>query len=374
MGGLRQYFFRLFRELLDKDLVNSYVFFHGGQNVRELEQLGNERWREGAVLIKDQNEILHHLGRMDVFFCPFGALWPRPVPLPTVVTLVDIQEKYFPEFFSANDHWNRQYHYEGSTRSADQVITISEFSRQSIIFHHRIASSKIHVVYLAADDDFYAPYEGGTALNLPEKYIFYPANRWLHKNHDNLLKALVVLREESGLLINCVLTGFDYETGFPLREKIEEYGLRYQVDVIGYVSKEQLRYIYRNAEMLCFPSYFEGFGMPLVEAMAIGCPVVCSNTTSMPEVGGDAALLFDPTNPHDIAEKIQTLWRNPDLARTLTAKGREQAKRFSVKNLAAGHLEIFARAERSYSWARYVWEKYMREPLHFLKMMWRRTW
>jgi glycosyltransferase involved in cell wall biosynthesis len=370
MGGLRQYFHRLFRELLNNDSKNSYVFFYFEQNIKEMELLGNERWKKEAIFLKDQKEAKGHLDKIDLYFCPFGAIWPRPFPRPSVVTLVDIQEKYYPQFFTQQDIWNREFHYEGSTRAADQVITISEFSKNSIVQHHRISRDKIHVVYLAADESLYLPFrsEEKIGLELPEHYIFYPANRWLHKNHDNLLRALVILKQEHHLRMDCVLTGFDYENGYPLEEKVKEYGLKDQIKIIGYVNLEEMRHLYQKAELLCFPSLFEGFGMPLVEAMVMGCPIVCSNATSIPEVVGEAALFFNPDDPYEIANKIRLLWNNRDLRERLATLGKERARYFSVKRLAERHLEVFHLAGESYRRRHYIFYKYVREPLHTLKM------
>jgi len=331
--------------------------------------IGNERWKEQAILLKNQEEVIKHLGKIDLYFCPFGAIWPRPVPRPSVVTLVDIQEKYYPEFFTKQDLWSREYHFDGSTRAADQVITISEFSKNSIAYHHRISKHKIHVVYLAADECFHGSLgDEKVDLELPEHFIFYPANRWPHKNHDNLLRALVILKKEYHLDIDCVLTGFDYENGYPLCKKIDEYGLNGQVKILGYGTQTEIKQIYKKAGMLCFPSLFEGFGLPLLEAMTVGCPIVCSSETSIPEVVGDAALLFDPLNPKEMADKIHQVWTTPALRKMLVTRGKEQAKKFSAKDLAARHLEVFGHAARSYRKKRYLYYKYFSVPLHKFKL------
>jgi glycosyltransferase involved in cell wall biosynthesis len=369
IGGLRQYFHCLFRELLAHDDKNQYVFFYFERNGDEMAHLGNERWKEGALLLKDQEEVNHHLDKIDLYFCPFGALWPRPVPVPSVLTLVDIQEKYYPQFFTSQDLWNREYHFEGSTRASDQVITISEFSRDSIVHHHRLSKKKVHVCYLAADSIFYDPSESQeVSFKLPEAYIYYPANRWLHKNHDNLLKALVVLKNQYHVEIPCVLTGFDYENGYPLKEKLAEYGLEKQIVILGYVNKHEIKYVYQNARLLCFPSLFEGFGMPLVEAMATGCPVVCSNVTSIPEVAGKAALFFDPEDPQDIAAQMNRVLTDEALRKNLILLGKDQAKQFSPQKIAQRHLEVFSLALRSYRRPRYLYYKYISEARHRNKM------
>jgi len=370
IGGMRQYFFRLFRELLINDSENSYVFFYFRHNIKELENLGTDKWKDGAILLNNQGEVKLHFDKIDLYFCPFGALWPRPVPKPSVVGLSDIQEKFFPEFFTSQDMWSREMHYRPSTKAADQVITVSEFSKNSIAKFHRIPRDKIHVAYHAADEFFYSNESKikEASIPLPERYIFYPANRWLHKNHDNLLKALAILKKDKSIAIDCVLTGFDYPNGYPLKKNIEAYGLTKQVHDLGYVSLDELKYIYQNAAMLCFPSLFEGFGMPLVEAMACGCPVACANVTSIPEVVGDAALLFNPHDPNDIAQCILKILSNDDTADKLREMGMERAKLFSQSKSAAKHLEIFKMAASSYQKRRYFYYRFIYEPIHNARM------
>jgi glycosyltransferase involved in cell wall biosynthesis len=374
IGGLKQYFLQLFNELLKSDDRNSYVFFYFKHNIQELKKLKTDKWKENSILLNDQNEIMQHLEKIDVYFCIFGALWPRPVPKPSVLGLVDIQEKFFPQFFTKQDLWNREMHFMPSTRCADQVVTISEFSKKTMVKFHRIHSHKVHVAYLAADEFFYdsATNINKSSISLPENYIFYPANRWLHKNHDNLLKALVILKREHNLLIDCVLTGYDGPNGYPLKGNVEAYGLTNQIHDIGYVSRDELKYIYKNASMLCFPSLFEGFGMPLVEAMACGCPVACSNVTSIPEVVGDAALLFNPEDPEDIAQSILKLLTEKIIKNKLRKKGIERAKLFSQRVTAAKHVEAFKKAAVSFRKKRYYYYKCFYEPIHRIKMLYKK--
>ena len=373
MGGLKQYFLRLFNELLVNDDENIYIFFYFKNNIEELKKLASDKWKKTAILLNDQHEIKNYLDRIDVYFCIFGALWPRPVMKPSVVTLVDIQEKYFPKFFTPIDLWNREMHYMASTKCADQVVTISEFSKNSLVSFHRIPKDKIQVAYLAADEFFYSPVtnDNKSSLLLPKQYVFYPANRWHHKNHDNLLKALTILREKYNIIVDCVLSGFDYPTGYSLKKNIEAYDLKRQVHDLGYVNTNDLKYIYQNASMLCFPSYFEGFGMPLLEAMACGCPVVCSNGTSIPEVVGDAAMFFDPHNAEDIAKCIFKLLSDDDCSDSLRRKGLKRAKLFSQKKTANAHIEAFKMAIVTYRKRRYFYYKYLYEPLHKAKMLYK---
>ena len=267
VGGIKEYFISLFEYLLLNDKNNEYIFFYFDHNLEELARLSDKKWQENGILLENQNQVSDHLDKMDLYFCPFGTLWPRPLPLPTVVTLVDIQEKFYPEFFTVHNLIARAYHYRGSTIVADRIVTISDFSRQSIVKFHHIPKEKIEVAYLCADEKFYRATDVATRpeQKLPDKYLFFPANRWKHKNHDILLQSLQLLKDKYGRVVQLVLTGFDAENGYPVSEKAEEFGIAEQVHQLGYLSVDELCYLYVNARALVFPSLFEGFGIPLVD-------------------------------------------------------------------------------------------------------------
>ena len=370
IGGLKQYFLTLFRELLANDADNEYVFFWFPHNADELEKLGKDRWRGHAIQLQDQREVRLHLDKIDLYFCPFSVLYPRPLPIPTVMTLVDIQEVYYPEFFTLEDRYNRDLYFASSTRIADRVLTISEFSKQSLLQHHHLSHEKVFVAYLSADQRYYhaAEIAQAPAHGLPQDFIFYPANFWKHKNHDRLLQALRILHDEQQLRLNVVFTGFEQSNGYPLSEKIREYGLEAQAHMLGYVTVEEIAYLYQQARMLVFPSLFEGFGIPLVEAMAAGCPVVAANDTSIPEVVGDAAELFDPASPSDIANAIARVWRDDALRGEMIARGQRRAKDFSAAQTAQAHKLAFIQAARAYSFSRYLWNRWVYRYYHRIQV------
>jgi glycosyltransferase involved in cell wall biosynthesis len=366
VGGVKQYFLTLFDWLLENDSQNEYIFFYLQENLPELEKVRSKRWRSKARLLASRDEIAGHLAALDLYFCPFNTLWPRPVSLPSVVTLADIQETYYPEFFAPEDLFNRARDYKASTQAADRVITFSEFSKQSISLQHRLRPSKIAVAYLCADPTFGDGPVDPAALDFPvpfREFILYPANRWLHKNHDGLLRALRILKDR-GENINAVFTGFDVNGGYPLQAKAIEYGLWDCIYSAGYVSTGQLAGLYRKAEMTVFPSLFEGFGIPPVEAMAAGCPVAVATSASLPEVCKDAAIYFDPTDPESIAQAIMRLRRGSEPRASLIQRGQSRAKAFSPEAMAAAHLRAFEEAAACYSALRWGWQRYLYQPCH----------
>ena len=172
-------------------------------------------------------------------------------------------------------------------------------------------------------------------------------------------------------MINAILTGHEMMQGYPLKNKIDEYGLSEQVFMVGYLSKEELAGLYARAKLMVFPSLFEGFGIPLLEAMAAGCPVSASHTTSLPEIGGEAVEYFDPNKPEEIAQAIENLWNNPEKREELVRKGFARIKRFSASNLIQSHLEAFEGASQSFSARRYKWQRYWVHPSHRVRVNWK---
>jgi glycosyltransferase involved in cell wall biosynthesis len=365
-GGITRYFHSLFNELLIKDTANEYVFFWYTHNAEELGRLSSERWREHGIMLDDQRSVRRYLDKLDLYFCPLNALHPRPLPVPTVVTVADIQEAFFPELFTANALYSRDRHVVGSIRMADRVITHSEFTKRSLVERYQLPEERVLVAHHFANPIFYATDSTlrPTSLTVPDDFVLFPANFWKHKNHDGLLQALRILRDEHNIQIDVVLTGFPMPNGYPVESKAIEYGISSSIHILGHVKIEDLAVLYRRARMLIFPSRFEGFGIPLVEAMASGCPIAAANVTSIPEITGDAAILFDPNSPRNIANTIATLWLNRSLRREISARGRRRADIFSSTEAVRVHLSTFDQAVRTYSERRYLWNAWCYRPYH----------
>src|SRR5205085_12034152 len=179
--------------------------------------------------------------------------------------------------------------YGWTVRGSRIGITISEHARDALVERLGLAPGRVRAIHLAVDHERFAP-----ADRVREPFLLYPANRWPHKNHARLFEALRLVRRERPEL-RLVLTGSGHE-GKPAPEG---------VDVRGRVAPEELVELYRTASALVFPSLYEGFGQPPLEAMACACPVACSSAASLPEVVGDAARLFDPAEPEDIAVAVR---------------------------------------------------------------------
>jgi len=268
--------------------------------------------------------------------------YPVTVPIPrvdgaaVVVSLNDLQHHEMPEFFSVPERRYRGWAYDNAARRADEVLTLSEHSRAQIVERLGIPADRVTAIPCAVDHERFSPEpdEHDLAIDLPPRFLLYPANLWRHKNHARLLRAFARADVTD---LHLVLTGQTY--GRPLPGLADE-----RVHHLGHVPFEHLPALYRRTTATVFPSLFEGFGMPLVEAMASGCPVAASARGVIAETCGDAALLFEPEDEEAIAEAIRRIVEDDGLRERLRADGLARAAGFRWDDVAARHLEIYRRA------------------------------
>jgi glycosyltransferase involved in cell wall biosynthesis len=245
----------------------------------------------------------------------------------------DLQHLAFPEFFPAPERWHRDVALTRATQYADWLFTISEFTRSDLVKHYPEAAQRTLVVSSGAALPRKAPIQEAGS------YILYPANFWPHKNHEKLLAAFALLGRKHPSL-RLILTGDGSMASKTLKEELVK--MAPAVSVTAYVSDEELDRLMIGAKCLVFPSLFEGFGIPVVEAMVRGIPVACSNTTSLPEVGGDLACYFDPCDAASIADAVsKAIALRNDAA--FCSQLREHAAKFNYQATARRILEALAR-------------------------------
>jgi glycosyltransferase involved in cell wall biosynthesis len=278
-----------------------------------------------------------------------GYIRPDLFRLRHVLNVPDLQHQFHPEFFTARAFEERQRTYSESIRRAGHVCTYTEFTRRTLIERLGADPARTTAVPLAADPIFHPADPAGTEDTLrryglrPGSYLFFPAHTWHHKNHKAALKALEILRDRHGSDWMLVCSGGKREAQPEIERLIESRGLAGNVVFLGYCPREVMPALYAGARCLVFPSLFEGFGLPVVEAMASGCPVVSSNVTSLPEVAGDAALLIDPNDPEAIAEAVWRLTGDAGLRASLVERGLERAALFSWRKHALEILRVLRR-------------------------------
>jgi glycosyltransferase involved in cell wall biosynthesis len=205
-------------------------------------------------------------------------------------------------------------------RRSALVITISEHAARAIVDRFGMAPERVRPIHLGVDHGVFSP--GAEAR---EQFLVYPAREWPHKNHARLFEAFAVLRDRHPEL-ELVLTAYEGPTPSGVRS-------------LGHVPREQLVGLYRTAAGLVFPSEYEGFGQPPLEAMACGCPVACSDAASLPEVCGDAARLFDPHSVEQMVDAVEEILAHPA---DWSDRGLERAARFSWEKTARAHDAVYA--------------------------------
>lgn len=354
IGGMEVYVRNLLNKMLLIDDNVEYLLFVTGNNADTF-KLGKENIKKCFIDHKDYTDTikksLQNEG-VDVYFCPLLILDPLFINIPSVINIPDMQHEFFPDFFPSDVlNWRKKY-FGASARIADAVLTLSEFSKQTIADKLEIDKDKIYAVHLAAEDKYKFKLDNDKKKLIMEKYAipeqfgFYPANTWPHKNHKNLLLSLDLYRKKYGEPPKFIFTGGEGEWHEEMLKLIKEYNLETYIRHLGYVDEKDIPYIYANASFLVFPSLYEGFGLPVIEAMEIGCPAICSNATSLPEVAGNAALYFDPLNPEEIADKINRIIMDTELRRSLIEKGKLQTEKFSWDLTAEKTLEILKGVSR----------------------------
>ena len=254
--------------------------------------------------------------------------------IPTIFAPHDLQHLHLPEFFSPAEIAEREWRYRALCDMASIVTVMSTWGRDDIVARYGLPAEKIRVVPGAAAIEAYEPpSEGDIAatrnrLRLPDCFTLYPAKAWPHKNHLRLVAALKLLRER-GVEVPVVLTGAQDGREIPVLAAADSLGVRDLIHFVGFVTPGELGAIYRLAHLMVFPTLFEGWGLPILEALTAGVPLACSNVTCLPAITAGAAEVFDPYDSSAIADAIARVWQDEPLRRRLIADGRIRAACFS---------------------------------------------
>jgi glycosyltransferase involved in cell wall biosynthesis len=265
--------------------------------------------------------------------------------VPGVLTVHDMIFKLFPEHQKRLNYWYLNATMPLYCRRADAIITVTEASKRDIVKHYGLPPGKVTVIYEAASPQFRpAPRDVVEAARqrygLPDDYLIHVGTIEPRKNLSRLVMALETLRRE-GLRVPLVVVGsrgWLYDDFF---RQLETLDVRHDVHFPGYVPGPDLPLLYNAARVSVTPSVYEGFGLPVLEAMACGTPVVASRSSSLPEIGGDAALYFDPYDVDAIAAAVRQVWTGRDLRADMRARGLVQAARFSWDRAAEETMAVY---------------------------------
>jgi glycosyltransferase involved in cell wall biosynthesis len=281
----------------------------------------------------------------DLLFVPAHTL-PLFNPKKAVVTIHDIGFEHFPDAYHWADKFYHKLIIKLIKRSADKIIAVSHFTKKDLVDTYKIDPAKIEVIWNGFDDQKYRPIQGTKELlkekyNITDPFVLFVGRIELKKNVPRLVEAFAKYKqkypEDKHKL---VLVGTKGLT-FPLvEEQIQNYNIGKEIIFPGWVPDDDLAIFNNAADLFAFPSLFEGFGIPVIEAMACDCPVICSNTTSLPEVAGDAALMFNPEDVNEIVARMEQVLQNETVAESLVIKGEQRCKLFSWKKCAEETLDF----------------------------------
>jgi glycosyltransferase involved in cell wall biosynthesis len=365
--GIGTYIRNLLRQLARLDRDTEFVLLCRPEDASTLSTLGpNLRpvvERAGKYSIMEQLKVPLALRREQVtlFHAPHYVL-PPLVHCPSVVTIHDCIHLMFPQYLP-----NRlalryaRASIAGAARRAARVLTVSESSKRDILRFVDISPAKIDVTYNAYDERFMIEPRDEDVVRVRERYqlhgqfVLYAGGVKPHKNLERLIQAFDLVRKMGLEELKLVLIGDDISRYASLRRAVHRHQLHQYVRFLGYMPEETLAVMYRLAAVFVFPSLYEGFGLPPLEAMASGTPVVTSNVSSLPEVAGDAAVLVDPLDPKAIANGIYRALTDDALRRELRARGLARARQFSWETSVRRVREIYqevAAPEHSASAAR----------------------
>lgn len=289
--------------------------------------------------------------RLALLHYPSTVIYPLAVQTPCMLTFFDLQHEYYPQFFTAEELGARAQTFRPSVEKAVHLSVPSEYTRWTLQEKYGVVSSKISVVPVGLPPSF-SPKESlevervRAKYHLPDSFIFYPANPWQHKNHARLMAALRIYRARYGDCPWLVLTGRLRGERRDAMSLAIAAGVEDRVLDLSFVESDDLPGLYSAAQVMVFPSLFEGFGIPLIEAMACGCPIVAANATAIPEITNGAALLFDPFDSDEIAQVVYRVLHNTCLRKDLIARGVAQRSRFSWQAVVSKLAEVYTQVVR----------------------------
>ena len=282
------------------------------------------------------------LGGIDVLFCPHFFPISVSKKCKKITTFHDISFDIFPEFFNLKQRlWHKLVSPKRQAKNSDIIISVSHSTKQDLIKYYKLSADKIRIVYSGVNKKL-LDQKIQTSISLPKKYILTLSLMGPRKNTLGLIRAFDVLKKNKEFteLYLLVAGGFDKFYKSKIKREIKKSPHQNKIVLLGPVKEEQKSVLYKNAQLFVYPSLYEGFGFPPLEAMYCGVPTVVSHNTSLPEVTGGATLLVDPYRPRLIAEAMEEILQDARLYNDLLIRGRKQAEEFDWRKTAQETLNI----------------------------------
>ena len=363
-GGNETYIRQLILALAELDQENRYsIYLAEREAVEEWRSLFARAYPNFSVrrlprptpIVRAPVALAVELRRRPVDLLHVQYTAPPFCPVPVVATIHDLAFEHHPETFTRRGSWQMKLTVRRTARRAARVATVSEFSREDLLRTYQLPPEKVVVTYNGVEPRFQPiPEDPREAVSVRERwgidgpYILALGSLQPRKNLPRLIRAYGALRRRHPQINHqLVIAGRDlWLTGEIHRQVAEEPWAR-EIVRTGYVPDEALPALYRNADLLVYPSFFEGFGLPPIEAMACGVPVVTSHVGSLPEVCGEAAAWIDPFDEDSIERVMLEVLTSPDRRASMRAAGLEQARRFDWQQTARRTLALYREAFQS---------------------------
>ncbi len=352
--GIGTYIRNLLKQLARIDQVAEYVLLCRPDDAAIVNELGRnfravpESARPYSLAEQVNIPLAVRRENIDLFHAPHYVL-PPLVQCRSIVTIHDVIHLIFPEYLPGRlAHAYARASLFAAAKRADRILTVSETSKNDILRRLKVPAQKIAVIYNAIDERLNVRPSDEQVMRVRERYqlddpyVLYVGNIKPHKNLERLIDAFDRLRRGGGVdRVRLLIIGDEISKYPGLRRAVHRHKLHKHVRFFGFVPIETLAVLYRLASVFVFPSLYEGFGLPPIEAMACGTPVVTSNVSSLPEVVGDAALLVDPYDPDSIADGMRRVLTSEEVRATLCARGIAQARKYSWQQSIEQVHEIY---------------------------------
>lgn len=340
--GTEWYSFEIIKEMQKIDSKNQFFLYTRSPLLDDLKPLG-ENFHDRYLawppkFLWTQFRLSAHMltHKPDVLFVPAHTI-PLIHPRHTIMTLHDVGFERFPELYSKKELAYHRWATRFALRHAEKIIAISQFTKDEIIALYDADPDRIVVIhhgFTAPTTTSVTPKSVLRKFKIDKPFFYYIGRLEKKKNTDGLLRAYEIFRETSGEEVALVLTGFIGEYSGEICDSLRTHKYRDDVFITGYIASEEKMALLQSCEAFVFPSHYEGFGLPALEAMSAGVPVVAARAGALPEICGDAALYVDPRDDRDLSNALAVMAKDRAQRQALLTKGREQCAKFSWESCA----------------------------------------
>ncbi|MBN2167831.1 MAG: glycosyltransferase family 4 protein [Actinobacteria bacterium] len=350
--GVARYLTNMLNHLQEIDPENEYILYTS----RPIDRSGlpdkiivkTIRMKPGILWRHLRLPLAMLRDRVDLHYSP-SYFVPMLKLCPTIASVYDITFKVHPEWFAGDKRFRFDEIFWWRVKKAERIVTCSLHSKNDITKILEVKPSRVKVIYPAADDVFGPVDDKKLITGIKQKYgvegkfLFTAGAIHTRRNLKRLIEALALARESTGLDLKLLILGEEapFTPPVDIEGTAKKHGVEDCIVRAEYVPEQDLLLLYNACDLFVYPSLYEGFGLPVIEAMSCGTPVACSSITSIPEVAGDAAIYFDPANVQEMADAVSRGLNDDTLRKNCRQKGMERASRFSWRNSASELFELF---------------------------------